>query len=148
MPAYPHSYWQVHLPCCWDIHSLVLETISPKFKQRLKSSWDIQLCGLNYYRILGLSIGRQPLLDNMYSSLKYTLISLYTYSCVHNNPYIYMDIYMLILYEHTHRHTHSFMFLQRITNTVGLEMCTLNLVIECCQIFSKIKWYIFSNKIK
>lgn len=45
-PAWPHSYWQVYISCWWGIPLLAFQPTSG-FQHILKTSWDIELCGLN-----------------------------------------------------------------------------------------------------
>lgn len=48
-----------------SILSLALEPTSLRFPCVLKTSWNIQPCGLNNFCILGLSVGRLSLLDKL-----------------------------------------------------------------------------------
>lgn len=53
--------------CLWllalSLISLALEPASLEFQHKLKASWDVQLHRLNNHCVLGLSIGKEPLLD-------------------------------------------------------------------------------------
>lgn len=78
LSACPYCCWKVHLSCCSSIPSLVSKPSSSGFQSRPRTGstsgipWNSSIrpgllrCPVSltdYYRVLGLSVGRQPMMD-------------------------------------------------------------------------------------
>lgn len=116
LPACPQSYWWVHIPCCWGIPSLALESTH----------------GLNNYWSLGLSVGRQPFLTSWTTACKprsfmYTYIHIQSISsiplenfkgesCLTTDPFRKTLIYKLDKHPSTYKQQSAYWHLSHWIN--------------------------------